>query len=168
MIADKSSYDLLDMNNYKVEKLPVREKTKFEKWMSIVGGSLAIIVFILLYWFIDSHFLSNIDPSDLGKSALKRLSELGTVGFSRANYAMLAIFAAAIILWITEAIPNYLTSFILIITMVLTNVETEVDAYHQLGHKVMWLNILSFILANMLVKNNSLKQFFIKYYIPNL
>ena len=159
MSVDKSSYDLLDMNNYKVEKLPVREKSKFEKWMSISGGPLAIVVFVLLYWFIDISFLSNIDPSDLGKSAVKRLGELGTDGFSRANYAMLAIFAGAIILWITEAVPNYLTSLILIITMVLTNVVTEVDAYHQLGHKVMWLNILSFILASMLVKTSVAKRF---------
>ena len=72
---------------------------------------------------------------------------------------MLAIFLAAVILWITEAIPNYLTSLILIITLVLTNVLSEVDAYHQLGHKVMWLNILSFVLASMLVKTGVVKRF---------
>ena len=125
----------------------------------MIGGPLAILVFILLYWGIEISFLSNIDASSLGKSALKRLNELGVEGFSRANYAMLAIFAGAIILWITEAVPNYLTSLILIITMVLTNVVTEVDAYHQLGHKVMWLNILSFILASMLVKTQVAKRF---------
>jgi anion transporter len=152
-------FDPLDMNNYKVERLPVREKSKFEKWMAIAGGPLAVIAFILLYWFIDISYLSNIDVSGLSKSALKRLGELGPEGFSRANYAMLAIFAGAIILWITEAVPNYLTSLILIITMVLTNVVTEVDAYHQLGHKVMWLNILSFILASMLVKTRVAKRF---------
>ncbi len=152
-------FDPLDMNNYKVERLPVREKSGFEKVMALVGGPIAIIAFILLYWFVNIPFLSEIDVSGLSKSALKRLGELGPEGFSRANYAMLAIFVSAIILWITEAVPNYLTSLILIITMVLTSVVTEVDAYHQLGHKVMWLNILSFILASMLVKTRVAKRF---------
>lgn len=155
----KDSFDPLDMNNYKVERLPAREKSSFEKKMAILGGPLAIIAFVLLYWFTDISYLSDIDSSGLSKSALKRFNELGIEGFSKANYAMLAIFVAAIILWITEAVPNYLTSLILIITMVLTKVVTEENAYHQLGHKVMWLNILSFILASMLVKTRVAKRF---------
>ena len=46
----------------------------------------------------------------------------------------------------------------LIITLVLTGVLSEVDAYHQLGHKIMWLNILSFVLASMLVKTGAAKR----------
>ena len=72
---------------------------------------------------------------------------------------MLAVFVGAMILWITEAVPNYLTSLILIIALVLTNVISETDAYHQLGHRVMWLNILSFVLASMLVKTQVAKRF---------
>ena len=79
--------------------------------------------------------------------------------FIRINYAMLAIFAAAIILWITEAIPNYLTSLMVILGIVLTNITTDKTAYAQLGHPVMWLNILSFILASMLVKTQVAKRF---------
>ena len=152
-------YDPLDMNNYKVEKLPVRDKSNVEKWMEIIGGPLAIVVFIFINYFSNIDFLQNIDSSLLSESALKRFGQLGADGFSHANVSMLAIFVAAVILWITEAVPNYLTSLILIITMVLTNVTTETDAYHQLGHKVMWLNILSFILASMLVKTQAAKRF---------
>ena len=79
--------------------------------------------------------------------------------FLRINYAMLAIFVAAIILWITEAIPNYLTSLIVILMIVLTGVTSDKEAYAQLGHPVMWLNILSFILASMLVKTQVAKRF---------
>jgi anion transporter len=75
------------------------------------------------------------------------------------NIGMMAVFIGAIILWMTEAVPNYLTSLILIIALVLTGDLTEVDAYHQLGHKVMWLNILSFVLASMLVKTSLAKRF---------
>lgn len=213
-------YDPLDMNNYKIEKLPVREKTGFEKWMARLGGPLALITFVLLGFIINIPFLQNISPDDLSPSALKEyndsekvfkiiklsdvpetqrenfknikktlkkkkkgkgikasqfdadqvISDLGTSelkvweqikskAFGRKNALMLAIFLAAIILWITEAVPNYLTSLILIIGLVLTNVISEVDAYHQLGHKVMWLNILSFVLASMLVKTKAAKRF---------
>lgn len=159
MADTKKGFDILDMNNYRVEKLPQKQKTGFEKYMAIAGGPLAIIAFILIYFFADISFLNNISPELLGKTALKRFNELGSAGFSRINYAMLAIFAASIVLWITEAIPNYLTSLMLIVAMVLTGITREIDAYHQLGHPVMWLNILSFVLASMLVKTQAAKRF---------
>ncbi len=155
----ESTYDILDMNNYRVEKLRKNKKEGFEKWMEILGGPLAIIVFIAIYYFMDISFLNNIDPSLLKQEASKRFTELGSESFSRINYAMLAIFAASIVLWITEAIPNYLTSLFVIIAMVLTGVTSEKLAYAQLGHPVMWLNILSFVLASMLVKTRVAKRF---------
>jgi len=153
------AFDLLDMNNYKVEKLRKFKKVGFERWMELTGGPLAIISFIVIYYFSDIGFLNNINADILQESGIKRWKELGAEGFSKINYAMLAIFAASIILWITEAIPNYLTSLIVILAMVLTGVTTENVAYAQLGHPVMWLNILSFILASMLVTTKVAKRF---------
>ena len=147
------------MNNYKVEKLPKIEKSGFEKILMYVEAPLAVLAFILLYWVVKIPFLENIDISALAKEAAKRYDEIGAENFERINYAMLAIFVAAIILWITEAIPNYLTSLILIIAMVLTQITTDKVAYAQLGHPVMWLNILSFVLASMLVKTQVAKRF---------
>lgn len=207
-------FDPLNMDHYKVEKLPIKEKSSFEKWMARLGGPLAILAFVLISWVFDIPFLQDIPSDSITKSALKeyhksdkviKLVQLSTAteqeqafyqkikpqienksiysqekpfseadlneeeaqlwdslkknAFSRANVFMLAIFAAGLILWITEAIPNYLTSLIIIISLVLTGVLTETDAYHQLGHKVMWLNILSFILASMLVATKSAKRF---------
>lgn len=152
-------FDPLDMNNYRVEKLPKIKKSGFEKVLMYIGGPLALLAFILLYWFVKIPFLENINVSTLTKEAANRLNDLGHAGFTRINYAMLAIFVAAIILWITEAVPNYLTSLILIIAMVLTDVTTDKVAYAQLGHPVMWLNILSFVLASMLVKTQVAKRF---------
>jgi len=219
-LEEEVGFDPLDMNNYKVEKLPIRDKTGFEKWMARLGGPLAIITFVLLGFVINIPFLQNISPDSLSKAALKEYNDTEKIfkivklsdvpdeqrdffktikkklkkkkksssikasqfntdeiianfeveekkvweqikskAFGRSNALMLAIFLAAIILWITEAVPNYLTSLILIIGLVLTNVISEVDAYHQLGHKVMWLNILSFVLASMLVKTKAAKRF---------
>jgi len=211
--SDKNLH-VLDMEKYKVEKLPSREKSTFEKWMARIGGPLAIVIFILISFAWEVPYLQDINPNYITKAAHKEYNKNEKViklvqvsklneqekafyqkaksqitnqsiyskekpfseeelsaqetqiwdsmkknAFTRANVFMLAIFAAALILWITEAIPNYLTSLILIIALVLTGVLTETDAYHQLGHKVMWLNILSFILASMLVATQSAKRF---------
>ena len=150
--------DPFDMHNYRMEHLPVRIKSPFELFLARIGLPLGVCVFLsILYWF-DIEYLRTIDPTVLTDKALEYYKKVGPESFSHANLAMLAIFAGAITLWITEAIPNYLTSLILIITMVLTGVLPEKDAYAQLGHKIMWLNILSFILASMLVKTGVAKR----------
>lgn len=156
---EEVAFDALDMNNYRVEKFKKIEKAGFEKWMEILGGPLAILSFILIYFFADITFLNHINPDILKTDGAQRLKELGADKFMHINYAMLAIFAAAIILWVTEAIPNYLTSLIVVLALVLTGVTTEEVAYAQLGHPVMWLNILSFVLASMLVTTKVAKRF---------
>ncbi|MBQ3828374.1 MAG: DASS family sodium-coupled anion symporter [Prevotella sp.] len=183
-------FDPLDLNNYKIEKLPKMQKSGFERFLQRIGGPLAIIAFILLYWVADMPFINHIDTNKetttLTASAVKRYDQIKETmtkqmtavegekqaevseaqietathdRFIRINYAMLAIFVAAIILWITEAIPNYLTSLMVILGIVLTGITTDKTAYAQLGHPVMWLNILSFILASMLVKTQVAKRF---------
>ena len=152
------TFDPLDMNNYKVEKLPKMQKSSFEIWMARLGGPLAIIAFVWICWFSHIGFIDNLNTSLLASTAQKRLDVLGVDAFIRANYAMLAIFVASLILWMTEAIPNYLTSLFLILFVVLFGVTTQKEALAQLGHPVMWLNILSFILASMLVKTQFAKR----------
>lgn len=194
-IDQQPAFDPLDMNNYRIEKLPKMQKSGFEKILQRIGAPLAILAFIAIYWLADIPFIDRIDTNSetttLTESAMKRydqiaetqLKELKTPDgeqvkadelteqqqaqitdaahdkFIRINYAMLAIFVAAIILWISEAIPNYLTSLLVILSIVLTGVTTDKTAYAQLGHPVMWLNILSFILASMLVKTQVAKRF---------
>ena len=154
------AFDPLDMQNYRIEKLPKRVKTGFEKWLAIIGPILAVLSFILFAFVIKLPFLQDIDSLQLvSEEAKKAYEKLGPVAFTRTNEMMLAIFIASIILWITEAIPNYLTSLILIVTLVLTGVLSEKTAYAQLGHPVMWLNIMSFVLASMLVATGVAKRF---------
>ena len=155
-----TKFDPLDMHNYRIEKLPKREKSKFEKWLVVVGPILAIIIFILFAFVIKLPFLYSIDPTHLVADQAKEAYEkLGSALLIRNNEFMLAIFAASIILWMTEAIPNYLTSLFVIIGLVLTGVLPEKTAYAQLGHPVMWLNIMSFVLASMLVVTGLAKRF---------
>ncbi|MDR1552799.1 MAG: DASS family sodium-coupled anion symporter [Prevotellaceae bacterium] len=158
-MALTTNKDLLDMNNYRIEQLPNRPKSRFERWMAYTGAPLSIAAFVLLYCCIDIPFLNNINEENLTGDALKRFKDVGILEFCRINYAMLAIFVASVILWITETVPNYLTSLFVIIGVVLTGVVSEKTAYAQLGHPVMWLNILSFVLASMLVKTQVAKRF---------
>ena len=155
-----TKFDPLDMHNYRIEKLPKRDKSKFEKWLTILGPILAITAFILFAFVIKLPFLYSIEPTQLVTDTAKQAYEkLGSAAFIRNNEFMLAIFVASIILWMTEAIPNYLTSLLLIISLVLTGVLSEKTAYAQLGHPVMWLNIMSFVLASMLVVTGLAKRF---------
>lgn len=156
----ENGFDPLDMHNYRIEKLPKRQKSDFERYLAMAGPPLALIAFLLLGFVIKIPFLQEIDATSLvDNAARKAFDKIGTEAFIRSNYLMLAIFVAAIILWITEAIPNYLTSLILIVSLVLTGVLPEKEAYAQLGHPVMWLNIMSFVLASMLVKTGVAKRF---------
>ena len=112
------------MHNYRIEKLPKRKKGNFEKWLTYIGPPLAIISFILFGFVLKLSFLQQIDPVHLTEEAKKVFDKIGPEAFSRNNAIMLGIFMAGIILWITESLPNYLTSLILIVTLVLTGVLT--------------------------------------------
>ena len=158
-LEQEQVFDPLDMNNYKVEKLPKMQKSGFEKWMARLGGPLAILIFVLIYWCVDIPLFDNIDVSTLSEKAQKRFEVIGIDNFIRACYAMLAIFCASIVLWITEAVQSYLTALMVILAIVLCEVTTQKEAFAQLGHPVMWLNILSFVLASMLVKTKAAKRF---------
>ena len=39
----QNGFDVLDMKNYRMEKLPKREKSKFETILMRIGGPLAIL-----------------------------------------------------------------------------------------------------------------------------
>ncbi len=164
-IHEETTFDPLDMRNYRIEKLPKRKKGKFETWLTYIGPPLAILLFILFAFILRLPFLQNIDASQLTEDAKKVFDKIGPVAFSRSNAFMLAIFLASIVLWITESLPNYLTSLILIISLVLTGVLPEKKAYAELGNPVMWLNIMSFVLASMLVATGVAKRFAIWFII---
>ncbi|MEM5504420.1 DASS family sodium-coupled anion symporter [Shewanella frigidimarina] len=154
-----SATDPLDMNQYRMEKLPIRNKSTVEQWLARIGIWIALAVFVFLLTADPMPFLVNIDSTMLSKTAAEHFDQAGEVVFSWHGQAMFAIFCAAIILWITEPIPNYLTSLMVIIALVLTGVLPEKVAYAQLGHPIMWLNILSFILASMLATTGVAKRF---------
>ncbi len=151
--------DPLDMRNYRIEQLPRRAKSLIEQSLDRVGIPVAAIAFVVFGFIMKLPFLEQVDPDSLvSQAARTAYAGQGAVVFSQHNGFMVAIFVAAIVLWVTAALPNYLTSLMLISALVLTGVLPEQQAYAQLGHPVMWLNIMSFVLASMLVATGLAKR----------
>jgi len=151
--------DPLDMRNYRIEQLPARDKSGVEKLLVQIGVPLSLMAFVVLAFLIDFPFLRDINPETIvSQKARAAFDSLGREEFIRQNVFMLAVFVSSLILWTTAALPNYLISLMVIIALVLTGVLSEQLAYAQLGHPVMWLNIMSFVLASMLVATGLAKR----------
>ena len=126
--SDNKHIDPLDMSQYKMSNIAKRPPTEAGLLMQKVGLPLALISFVLF------SFVFNFESLD-----------------QKAQY-MLGLFVACIVLWITESIPNYLTSIALIVSVILLDIVSQKNALAVLGHQIIWLNIAAFILASALVK----------------
>lgn len=154
-----STRDPLDLQSYRIELLPVREKGPVERRLAQAGVPLALAAFVVFAFVWDLPFLQHIDPAALTTDAARAtFAEHGAERFARNLGYLVAIFAGAMLLWMTAALPNYLTSLLVISATVLLGVLPEREAYAQLGHPVMWLNIMSFVLASMLVATGLAKR----------
>ncbi|MBL0625023.1 DASS family sodium-coupled anion symporter [Aeromonas allosaccharophila] len=80
-------------------------------------------------------------------------------GLTFAGQKALAIFASALVLWVSGSIPIYLTSMIAIILLVLTNTVEEKTAFSTLGFDVIWLMVSAFILTAAMMKSNLARRF---------
>lgn len=75
-------------------------------------------------------------------------------GLDPAGQAAAAAFALALVWWVTEPVPTYVTSLVLMILLVFTQAQQPVDVLGVFGLDVIWLNILAFILSAMLVRTH--------------
>lgn len=137
-------FDPLDMRNYGLEKL---QEIPGGPWMArakLVGVPLAVLLllFFHLRWCGPIEFFEQA-------SGVKDVGKL---------YTVTGIFMFSLVLWLTEAIPSYLTSFIIIVATVLFGVLDMKSTFAYLGEPVMVLNIASFILASALVVTGLAKR----------
>lgn len=135
--------DPLDMSQYTLEKLPKLPKSSTQILIQKIGLPLGILLF-LYYHF---QWCGNIEVFEIQKKIAPDLC-----------YSMLGIFLSSLVLWITEAVPNYVTSMMLIIATVIIGILPEKKAFAYFGHPVMILNVASFILASMLVATGVAKE----------
>jgi len=114
--------------------LPTKKATPNELIMKYFGFPLGVLVFLLLY------FMQT--PS----------------GLTMQGQVAIASFAAALVWWVTEPFPTYVTSLILMGLLVFFNGWAEKQVLGVFGLEVIWLNILAFILCSTLVKTQIAKR----------
>lgn len=125
---DQHLRELLNM-----EKMTLSSKTRAaqsasERWMRYLGFPAGILLFLLVYYL----------PAGAGLSA--------------AAQAGAACFGLALVWWVTEPFPTYVTSLVLMFLLLVTRTAQAKAIMDVLGMEVIWLNLLAFILASMLVK----------------
>ena len=125
---------LLNMEKLTLSSASREARTGVERWMKYLGFPLGIIVFGVLYY---------MPAAD---------------GLTAAAQASAACFLMALVWWITEPVPTYVTSFVLMILLVITRAWDIKPVLDVLGMDVIWLNIMSFILASILVKTRLAKR----------
>lgn len=74
-------------------------------------------------------------------------------GLSYAGKMALGVFLAALTLWVSESIPNYAVSLLVIVALPLTGAWTEDQALGVLGYEVIWLTFAAFIIASGMEKS---------------
>lgn len=114
---------------------PVAKKGRFESIFKKAGIPLAVLVFLIL--------MIMPTPAGLEPQAQKAI----------------AIFASALILWVSGALPIYLTSMIAIIVLSLSGTAEEKTAFGTLGFDVIWLMVSAFILTSAMIKSNLARRF---------
>ncbi len=140
-------FDPLDMRNYGLEKL---KDIAAGPWMArakLVGVPLGLLAF----FYFHLKWCGPISFYDAAE--VKNISHL---------YTVTGIFAFSLILWMTEALPSYLTSFMIIVSTILLGIMPMRATFAYLGEPVMVLNIASFILASALVVTGLAKRIALK------
>ena len=108
----------------------------FEVLMKKWGIPLAIVVFLSLFFMPT--------PEGLGVQAQRSL----------------AVFSAALVLWVTTPIPIYLTSIMAVLLLPLTGaVKKQSEAFAMLGNDVIWLMVSAFVLTSAIIKSNLGRRF---------
>ena len=120
--------ELLGMDKMALSSKARPPQSTSERWMRYLGFPAGIALFLLILYL----------PAGAGLSAA---AQAGT-----------ACFALALVWWVTEPFPTYVTSLVLMFLLLVTRVANDKTIMYVLGMDVIWLNLLAFILSSMLVK----------------
>ena len=98
---------------------------------SIIGGIIAVIAFMVLYFM----------PMP--------------AGMTKVSQAALAMFVFALLMWISKPIPIYQTSIIAILLLpMLGIVKKQSIAFGTLGFDIIWLMVAAFVLTSAMSTTN--------------
>ena len=132
--AQAKDFDPLDMNSYSLNKLPKKPLTPVGHFFRIWGLPIAAVLFIVTAYLVQFPILN------------------------AKQQIMFGLFATALFLWISETVPNYVTSMLLICGLILTGTLKAKPAMATLGDPVIWLNISAFVMASAMVKTDLVKR----------
>lgn len=76
--AAMANGDALDMSQYRIDRLPKRERSTAEVWMARAGIPLAAAAFILFGFIWTPEFLVALNTESLPDQALERPTSAGT------------------------------------------------------------------------------------------
>ena len=125
---------LLDMEKMTLSSKVRPAQSRSEGWMRYLGFPGGIALFLLVFY---------LPPG---------------AGLSAAAQAGAACFALALVWWVTEPFPTYVTSLVLMFLLLTTRTSAAKPIMDVLGMEVIWLNLLAFILSSMLVKTRVAKR----------
>ncbi|MBL0125420.1 MAG: anion permease [Betaproteobacteria bacterium] len=120
--------ELLGMDKMTLSSKTRAAQSTSERWMRYLGFPGGILLFLLILYL----------PAGAGLSASAQ--------------AGAACFALALVWWVTEPFPTYVTSLVLMFLLLVTRTSDAKSIMYVLGMEVIWLNLLAFILSSMLVK----------------
>jgi sodium-dependent dicarboxylate transporter 2/3/5 len=126
--------EILDLSRNTLSDVPDKQPTASERWMKYLGFPAGVAAFLALFYMPTPE------------------------GLTTGGQVVIACFAAALVWWVTEPFPTYVTSLVLMAMLVFFNGWAESDVLGVLGFSVIWLNVLAFILSSMLVKTNLAKR----------
>ncbi|MBP1655934.1 MAG: hypothetical protein H6Q31_535 [Bacteroidetes bacterium] len=133
-MTERALEDLLDLDRHKLSVEHKRKATATERWMKYLGVPVGFAVFLMLYYM----------PTPAGLTA--------------GGQAIIASFALALIWWIAEPVPTYVTSLVLMTLLIFLDGWDSKNVLGVLGFDVIWLNVLAFILSSVLIKTNLAKR----------
>jgi len=124
----------LDIEAHRLSVVAERPSGPAERWLKYVSFPFGLVAFAALY--------------------AMPLPD----GLTLSGQAALAAFVLALIWWIGEPIPTYVTSLVLMVALVLTNAWAEDRVLAVLGLDVIWLNVMAFVLSAILTKTHLAKR----------
>lgn len=85
------TFDPLDMGNYRIEKLPKKQKSRVERLLQRIGLPIAVLAFILIYWVADIPFINQLSTeaqtTTLTSSAMDRNGQIKDAIFKQLKMA---------------------------------------------------------------------------------
>lgn len=123
------------MQTATLAKENMRKKISFDDILKKVGLPLSLVVFLVIFFMPVQE------------------------GLTIAGQKTLAVFLSALILWVTNPLPAFLSALITIVALTLTGAAKETEVLGTFGLDVIWLMLSAFVLTSAMEKSQLARRF---------